>query len=735
MKRPFAVIGLTAFLTAAATFKMEIRATASALAVFIVALLIALSVERLRKNGTVPLAAAAGALTCLLLLGETLFTYYPALNYSGKVCRARLTIVSDARPAYGKCYYQARLDEADGEKVGIKVRLVFLNPLQIEPYDRMEGVFRFFVLGDSDEELLHSNKAKGVFLGAYPTDADVRTVKIPESEKPFAKKILDARKAIKNAIFRAAPNEDGALAAALILGDKSGLSDRTLRNFNRAGISHIICVSGLHLSLWSALLLMILRKIGLGERAANLLAAAGTVAFMFVAGLTYSVVRSGLMTLVFLFGNIALRRRDALNSLGFALTVIAVFNPFAMGSTGLQLSALSTLGVILCSTDVLPEIRKFFSGFKFKTLSSFAEKAVSAFAITGAANFFTSPLTLRFYGGFNFMILISNLVVIPLAGICMQLCALGAAFGALLPGVFNLPAFVGGGIARAITFLARRLAGAEYFNFPFDCEAADIIVIALTFSALGASALVGFGKLKTAAASGLCAAIFASSVCAFSLYQRTETRFRIIDCGNGTSVFVSRGGENLLIGCGGDGFFARRDLTREAGRLGGGLDAVFIPDSEGPSSAFLNDVLSLRRPASIYFDDLPSGSELLLGGVEKRDFSENYFGKNFSVRSYEYKNNRCVYIKNKDVDALVCFGPGFDFSAVEGAPNSADLLIFRSEPPLGAGSFALTVVNAGDGAEKRFCREGPDLFGTRLASERNTAVTARRGKLRVKNAD
>ena len=68
---------------------------------------------------------------------------------------------------------------------------------------------------------------------------------------------------------------------------------------------------------------------------------------MLIAGMTYSVVRAGIMMLIYLLSVVLSRQRDSLNSLGFSVTVIAMENPFSIGALGLQLSVLSTAGLIL----------------------------------------------------------------------------------------------------------------------------------------------------------------------------------------------------------------------------------------------------------------------------------------------------------------------------------------------------------------------------------------------------
>ena len=60
-------------------------------------------------------------------------------------------------------------------------------------------------------------------------------------------------------------NDYGALCLALLLGDRSELSRTVYSDMTRSGITHIICVSGLHLTIWTGLVLFVLRRLRLGE--------------------------------------------------------------------------------------------------------------------------------------------------------------------------------------------------------------------------------------------------------------------------------------------------------------------------------------------------------------------------------------------------------------------------------------------------------------------------------------
>ena len=698
MARPFAVIGFTVFLTISLLFDCDTGVTVAAFAAFTAALVVTLFIDKLRKQGALPCIFASAAVACALLFCAEQFVYSPALAYSGKTCEVSAVLTDMPEIKYGNYYYKAKASEIDGKPADLKLRLVFSEPPEAEPYDILQGRFTFYTLGSSDSDFLAANKADGVFLGAYPENYDYSVISVPEREKPFAKKITDLRAAIKNSIYRILPNENGALAVALILGDRSGLSAETAAAFNSSGITHIICVSGLHLSLWSMLIFSVLKKLRVGERAASIIAAFGVVGFMLVAGLTYSVLRSGIMMLVFLLGNVIMKKRDSLNSLGFSIAVIALVNPFAVGSAGLELSALSTLGVILCSDFVLPKIKRVFGKIKYKSLTSFLSGIASSLAVTGAASLFTLPVILKLYGSFNPMVFAANIVAVPAAQACIVLCALGAALGFVPFSFINLPGFLGGMIAEFICDFAKSIASVELLRLSLSESGAEMFICAFLVFITLAVLTVKFGKAKPASACTACVIFAAVVFTAFSLSERNETRLHIVGCGNGTAVIASRGGENLLIGCGGTNFMTALNIDRVIERAGGKITAAFIPDGSEESAAFFIKTAASHRPAAVYTDCLVSGASLLLADSKINGFSQQYLSKNFTVNSYNFDNNYCVIIENDDICALICFDEHFDMSLL-GDFDGADVVVSCGAYPTGIEeySFKYAALNTADG--------------------------------------
>lgn len=696
MPRPFAVIGFTVFFTIALLYNMETGVTAVALAVYAVALVVALFIGEARKQRVLPCAFASGALACVLLLANINFSYLPAAAYDGKTCEMTAVLTSEPELEYGNCYYTARATQIDGENVDLKLRLTFSSHPDAQPYDEISGNFKFYIPGASSEEFLSSNKANGVFIAAYPVSDSYEVKAIPEDEKPVGKTIIDIRNAIKNAIYRVLPDERGALAVALIIGDKSGLSSETLNNFRIAGISHVICVSGFHLSLWSTLIFEILRKLKLGEKLASVLSAFVVIGFMLVSGLTYSVVRAGIMMLVFLLANIIMRKRDSLNSLGFALTVIALFNPFAMGSVSLQLSALATLGIILYSQSFAEKAKQKFEKIKFKPVRSALHSVFSTLMVTVSATAFTLPVSLGIYGGFNFAVFAANLVAVPLAGLCMVLCVLGAIIGCISASILNLAGYAGGALASFLIWFARKIAEFDLLSFRIESDESAVIICAVSAVCLFAVIMAYCGKAMPRLTCFISAAVFTATLLFFSLSEQNLTRIRVVDCGNGTAVAVSCKGETLLIGCGGTEFLGAMNICNAVDSFGGEIDALIVPDADDYSASYLNKVLAEYHPDKIYCGKLPHGSSLLLNNTEKRVFGTDFETDNISVRFEKVQNGYAVLIENKDMSALILFDPIADFSLLSEGFRSADIIITRNDYPAGLESTGcnLAVINA-----------------------------------------
>lgn len=696
MPRPFAVIGFTVFFTIAMLFKFETGVTVAALAVFTVALVVALLFKNSREQRVLPCSFASAVLACVLLLSTVEFSYLPAVSYNGKTCDISAVLISEPEYEYGNCYYIARVNKIDSEQVDLKIRLTFSNVPDAQPYDEVHGKFTFYIPGESNDVSLQTNKANGIFVAAYPHGEEYGVISVPETEKPFGKTVIDIRTSIKNAVYRILPNESGALAVALLIGDKSGLSSEVLNSLNFIGISHIICVSGYHLSLWSMLIYEILRKTKIGIRLSSIICIVPVVLFMFISGMTYSVIRAGIMMIVYLLSNAFIRKRDPLNSLGLSLLLIAVLNPFAMGSASLQLSALATAGIIIYSENFAPQIEDKIAEIKNVLIRRFIRTGVSTLLITVSATAFTLPVSLLLYNRFNFVVFAANLVVVPLSGLCMVLCAVGSLAGCITMSFPNLPAFFGGLISEFIIWFSENTAQIKFLSFPVEADESAIIIISVFLICIFALSIAYYGKSFPRLTCIICALVFMVSLITFSLTEKSITVLRVIDCGNGTSVVASKGDESILIGCGGSEFLGGYKICRAVENVGNNLSAVLCPDSDDKSSAYISDVINEFHPGLICYNNLDSDFVPLLKNINKDKFSGKKNFLNFDVFCEVADGKPAALLENEDAVILILFDPVTDMNLLPEKFRKADVIITRSDYPAGIENSAsvLTVINA-----------------------------------------
>ena len=162
--------------------------------------------------------------------------------------------------------------------------------------------------------------------------------------KPFCVKtfLWKLRSALRDSLF-AAGDEDGVMSA-MLLGEKTYLDPTVKSIYQSAGISHILAISGLHVSLFGMGVYRLLRK-----RRGYLCSCSLTAGFMFfygcMTGFGVSTRRAVGMLFVFLLGDFLGRSYDMLSALGAIVLVILWDNPFLLCNSSFWLSVMAVLGV------------------------------------------------------------------------------------------------------------------------------------------------------------------------------------------------------------------------------------------------------------------------------------------------------------------------------------------------------------------------------------------------------
>lgn len=203
------------------------------------------------------------------------------------------------------------------------------------------------------------------------------TIELIQGESsPFAKELFTLKQSLGNRISSLYPEETAAFLKSLFLGERSGmtLSEKSL--YQSAGISHILAISGLHLSLLGAFFYRLLRKAKLSSLLSSLITSFFLFSYFLFTGSSHSAFRA-LFMLFLRFAAIQLGKgKDLLSQLSFALLFLLWLNPLSLYSIGMQCSFFTLFVFFLLEERPGKAVRK----KKEKALSKICKKHALGFS-------------------------------------------------------------------------------------------------------------------------------------------------------------------------------------------------------------------------------------------------------------------------------------------------------------------------------------------------------------------
>lgn len=235
------------------------------------------------------------------------------------------------------------------------------------------------------------------------------------------------------------PGNSGLLMRALLLGEQELLPDTLKLQFRRTGLSHVLSLSGLHISLLSAMLAALCHRLRCPKTGAMIGQILLVLFYMALTGFSLSITRAGLMTLLFALSFFARREADGITSLSCAAVLITLFSPTAVYDCGFWLSVFATYGILIHNEWQKPRTGQ------HTHLARLGYATLDALSISFAATLATLPLTAFFFGELSLIGPLCNLLLIPFFNLYLLLSALSlllsplswfsgaaGAFGALL---------------------------------------------------------------------------------------------------------------------------------------------------------------------------------------------------------------------------------------------------------------------------------------------------------------
>ncbi|MBR6255904.1 MAG: DNA internalization-related competence protein ComEC/Rec2 [Lachnospiraceae bacterium] len=243
--------------------------------------------------------------------------------------------------------------------------------------------------------------------------------------------------------------DDSAVMKAMVLGDKGDLSAELKDLYRANGISHILAISGLHISILGMGLYKLLRKSGVRVLPAAAAAVFIMVNYAVLTGAGTSTVRAVMMFSLMAVADVERRSYDLPTALGLSAATAVMGNPYILLTSSFWLSYSAVAGVAVFGPALWGELRADDKRIR---------KLLQGFGASVAVSIFTMPLILDFYYEIPVYSVLLNLIVIPLMSILMV-----AGLIMLPVGMIWLPAGVAAGlpvhlILRLYSFLCESVS-------------------------------------------------------------------------------------------------------------------------------------------------------------------------------------------------------------------------------------------------------------------------------------
>lgn len=529
MKRVFAFIGFTVAITLIVLniiqFNYSYIVLIGAAALFAASLFF----KSFRQGKVVPLVTGSVIFACILFITAYNGSYIPQNQLDGQYAEVTMRLISQPEEtASGGYQYTAEVSSVKAENApqNFKIRLYSDAELAVECYTDFDAAVQFYSVADNAFE------SYGAFGDNIFLNCTVRNIyEIYEQDKALGYYFLTIRDGIGKILEMAFDGDALALASGILLGDKTLISDELLKGFEVCGISHIIAVSGLHISVICLCLYQLLKIFDCSRLVRTIVSIATLFVYSGVSGFPKSVVRAGIMVSILLLSKLFSAKADTLNSLGVAVFVICM-NPFAVSDASVLLTVTALIGMVV----VMPKFKEMFK-VKFVVTKYIRDSVCVSISVLLT----TMPVMWLVFGKISFVAILANIVIIPCVQAALIFTALYVMFSGI-PFLLIIPKALAELFLNIIVFFTRLLNRNFFFLFR-DIEN-DIFGIAIFAIMLFCGiSLIFFKKIHTKITISFICVIFAFA----GIINMYEQKNNVYVAVTGNSMVVAYDDKNCVV--------------------------------------------------------------------------------------------------------------------------------------------------------------------------------------------
>ncbi len=376
---------------------------------------------------------------------------------------------------YLSCYGMKVLSAEDEELVGKRMLLFCGERLDIG--EEYIGACRLSALEDTEtfEEKSYYTSV-GYSLAASGNDFEhIGSAEDIEAQIWHFRERIDGK-------FRELSEKAGPYLSAVLTGEREGMSERDKMYFTYSGTTHLLAISGMHLSLIILAVTLFCRALSLSKRWITYISIILSALYCGLSGFAFSLIRAAVMVLFSSLAYLLSRERDSYTALALSAFLIILAAPYSITNLGLWLSLFATFGILLY-VDILEKREKKKEeeeetegkgkGVAFRLLSALIHYIGASLAMSFFALLFTLPISAVSFGTVSPVSPLSTLLLMPFVNFLIII----APMLLLLPSDITAPlVFLSEKAVDVIIAINRRLANISGSLIIIDESALKVLI-------------------------------------------------------------------------------------------------------------------------------------------------------------------------------------------------------------------------------------------------------------------
>ncbi len=305
--------------------------------------------------------------------------------------------------------------------------------------------------------------------GIYASVKALRLEILDENVSLMGQNMFLLKQKMRECLLSLYPKEKAGVLSAMLLGDKDLLEEEIKELYQKNGISHILAISGLHISMLCMGLFRVLRSIGSSVKLSISITILFLSFYVCYTGGSTSSLRAGIMCIVLLGAKLVRRNYDLLSALALASILVTAIRPTELTSAGFLLSFGAVIGVAIAKgieeqivqkredlasnlekeivedKEIIEDFDKYFVINKFKELKKYWKKRKgngsiwwSPLLFSGMIQLVITPISLWFYYELSPYSILLNVIILPLVAFILGGGIVSVLLGLVVPSLAKL---------------------------------------------------------------------------------------------------------------------------------------------------------------------------------------------------------------------------------------------------------------------------------------------------------